>query len=614
MKKHLGKQPRILWFLVLVCSVWVTSAALTAPAQAQTICNSQLIIGFPNNDNVNRVIGQTVRMSLTLTNGPSQDAGSPDNQTFDLIDFFPSCTSVTGGVCTPDPGAVAGAPPPIQFIGNVTTANCPAVPVANASDPFDIKFALTPAFNFINGAGCTFSFDVMVVERGSDGTPANIAQLANSNGICSSTLTSSASGTAAITLTCGPCNDGNACNGTETCDAATAQCVPGTPLNCNDNNACTADSCAPATGCVNTPEPPSFCDDNNACTTDSCAPATGCVHTTQPPSFCDDNNACTADSCAPATGCVHTTQPPSFCDDNNACTADSCAPATGCVHTTQPPSFCDDNNACTDDSCSPATGCVNTPKPPSFCDDNDVCTQDTCNPQSGCVHVPAEPPPAACTNTICRTPGFWGTHAGTEKGNGKGSVNITEAVIDCVDGNCADHTASDFLSICGEKIDSPDTNPADGTTDVNDAASSTEALCVPVKGDSILQLARQLTAAALNCVISGGGADCAGTPLYSTVFSDCNSKCASGVASKDEMTACIGQLDCLNNGGTFDNGICSAGGSGNCHDRLLVNDTLGLNFEPPGAAGSSNACNAAHDTACTVVGPGENQCSTDSLP
>jgi hypothetical protein len=587
MKKHLGKQPRILWFLVLVCSVWVTSAALTAPAQAQTICNSQLIIGFPNNDNVNRVIGQTVRMSLTLTNGPSQDAGSPDNQTFDLIDFFPSCTSVTGGVCTPDPGAVAGAPPPIQFIGNVTTANCPAVPVANASDPFDIKFALTPAFNFINGAGCTFSFDVMVVERGSDGTPANIAQLANSNGICSSTLTSSASGTAAITLTCGPCNDGNACNGTETCDAATAQCVPGTPLNCNDNNACTADSCAPATGCVNTPEPPSFCDDNNACTTDSCAPATGCVHTTQPPSFCDDNNACTADSCAPATGCVHTTQPPSFCDDNNACT---------------------------DDSCSPATGCVNTPKPPSFCDDNDVCTQDTCNPQSGCVHVPAEPPPAACTNTICRTPGFWGTHAGTEKGNGKGSVNITEAVIDCVDGNCADHTASDFLSICGEKIDSPDTNPADGTTDVNDAASSTEALCVPVKGDSILQLARQLTAAALNCVISGGGADCAGTPLYSTVFSDCNSKCASGVASKDEMTACIGQLDCLNNGGTFDNGICSAGGSGNCHDRLLVNDTLGLNFEPPGAAGSSNACNAAHDTACTVVGPGENQCSTDSLP
>jgi cysteine-rich repeat protein len=33
---------------------------------------------------------------------------------------------------------------------------------------------------------------------------------------------------------------------------------------------------------------------------------------------------------------------------------------------------------------------------------------------------------------ICRTPGFWGTHAGVEKTR---SVNITEAVIDCANGN-----------------------------------------------------------------------------------------------------------------------------------------------------------------------------------
>jgi hypothetical protein len=193
-------------------------------------------------------------------------------------------------------------------------------------------------------------------------------------------------------------------------------------------------------------------------------------------------------------------------------------------------------------------------------------------------------------------------------------VNIAAAVIDCVDGNCADHTASDFLLVCGQKIDSPDTNPADGTTDVNDAASSTEALCVPVQGDQILQLARQLTAAALNCVISGGGADCSGTPLYKEVFSNCNTLCASGSAGKDALTACISQLDCLNNGGSFDGGVCSPGGTDNCHNQLLVNDTLGLNFEPPGPAGSSDACNAAHDTPCTVVGPGQSLCATDSLP
>jgi hypothetical protein len=667
-------------------------AMLSTPAQAQTVCNSTLIIGFPNGDNLNRVVGQTVRMSLTVTNGPSQDGGFPDSQTFTLVDFFPSCTSVSGGVCTSDPGSVAGLPPAISYAGNLSTANCPTLPSADASDPFDIQFSFAPALDFSDGVGCTFSFDVLVAETGSNGTPANVAQLAHTDGICDSTLTSEAQGTAAITLTCPPCDDGNVCNGLETCNPDTAQCSPGSPLNCNDGNACTLDSCDPISGCVNTPQPPSTCDDGNACTDDSCDPATGCVNTPKPPSFCDDNNVCTVDSCNPATGCVNTPQPPSFCNDNNACTVDSCdpisgcvntpqppsfcndnnactddvcdpasgcvntpkppdfcndnnvctvdacVPATGCVNTPQPPSFCDDNNACTDDvcdpakgcvntpkppdfcddanvctddSCDPATGCVNTEKPPSFCDDNDPCTDDACDPQDGCVHTPPEVMPPGCGEAICRTPGFWGTHAGTEK---KNSINIAEAVIDCADGNCDDHTASDFILICGEKIDSPDSNPADGTTDINDASSSTEAMCVPVKGDSTLQLARQLTAAALNCLISGGGADCGGTSLYSTVFADCNALCASGTATQSEITACISQLDCINNGNNFANGACSAGGAGNCHERLLVNEDLGLDFDPPGAAGSSNACNAATGTRCTVVGPLESACTADSLP
>jgi hypothetical protein len=243
-----------------------------------------------------------------------------------------------------------------------------------------------------------------------------------------------------------------------------------------------------------------------------------------------------------------------------------------------------------------------------------VCTEDVCDPQGGCINRPAEPMPPECGEALCRTPGFWATHAGTEKEGKNSSTNITEAVIDCADGNCNDHTANDFLLICGEKIDSPDLNPADGTTDSDDAASSVEAMCVPVQGDSTLQLARQLTAAALNCVISGGGSDCAGTALYTTVFADCNSKCASGTASKSELTACISQLDCLNNGNSFSNGLCSSGGSNNCHERILVNESLGLDFDPPGPAGSSNECKAASKTRCTVVGPHEADCSTDSLP
>src|SRR5262245_2896312 len=92
----------ILGRLGLLVAVWALAAAVSAPALAQTICNSALVVNFPNGDNLNRVVGQTVRMSITLTNGPSQDAGFDDNQVFNLIDFFPSCLSVLGGVCTVD--------------------------------------------------------------------------------------------------------------------------------------------------------------------------------------------------------------------------------------------------------------------------------------------------------------------------------------------------------------------------------------------------------------------------------------------------------------------------------------------------------------------------------
>ncbi len=210
---------------------------------------------------------------------------------------------------------------------------------------------------------------------------------------------------------------------------------------------------------------------------------------------------------------------------------------------------------------------------------------------------------------ICRTPGFWGTHAGTAKA---GSSNITQAVLNKV--------AS--AQICGKSI---------FNTNVASANSAVEAMCVSPKGDQRLQLARQLTSAALNCIMSGGGATCTGVSIQST-FAACNDTC-SGLPSTMSTADCIDAIDCFNNGGTLlDNGACQMGtcngdgttgcetddncahlsstGSpavcippaGNCHDRALVNDALGLSFDPPGPAGSTDSCNTAHKNKCNIFG------------
>jgi hypothetical protein len=251
---------------------------------------------------------------------------------------------------------------------------------------------------------------------------------------------------------------------------------------------------------------------------------------------------------------------------------------------------------------------------PKTCDpDSDNCTSEVCDPATGnCHSVPANPLPDNCGESICRTPGFWGTHAGTEKA---GSTNITQAVITAGGG---------VLSICGQSI----TN-----TVLSDDDSAVEAICVNVKDSIVFQLARQLTAAALNCIVSDGVADCSSTPLYSTIFATCNAACATAGTSKATLTNCVNDLDCLNNGGNkLANGFCQTGTcagdgttacavgkacadtsacvplDGNCHDRLLVNSGLGFNFEPPGNAGSSTECNDAIKNTCKVIGSAQANC------
>ncbi len=229
----------------------------------------------------------------------------------------------------------------------------------------------------------------------------------------------------------------------------------------------------------------------------------------------------------------------------------------------------------------------------------------------------------SCDDTveICRSPGFWGTHGGTEK---RKSRNVTQAVLDAAGG----------VEVCGTPI---------YQTIVGSRNSALEAICVSPEGDRRLQLARQLAAAALNCVVSGGGPTCEGLPIAET-FNACNDACLDlgGRGDRGALRDCIDALACFNDGGALlDNGMCQVGtcngdgvtacsddrsceelsgarcggGSGtegpkcvrtpgNCHDRPLVNEELGLFFDPEGPAGSPKACHDATRNRVTIFDGG----------
>lgn len=380
-------------------------------------------------------------------------------------------------------------------------------------------------------------------------------------------------------------------------DPPPGACNPESTDSCRqDDNLCTTERCNPTTlQCESVPV--SCTADDNLCTTEACNPESGRCGST-PKSCGSDDNPCTNDTCDPSTGecggeAVTCEQ------DDNLCTFERCDPQEGGCSST--PVVCDpDDNLCTTEACIPSTGECEPGESRSCEQDSDTCTTEVCAPSSGeCVSEPTNPLPGECGAAVCRTPGFWGTHAGIEKTN---SRNITQAVINAAGGS---------LSVCGETI----TN-----TGKSDDESAVEAICVSPSGVIRLQLARHLTAAALNCVVSDGDGTCAGTALYAALFASCNAVCANSASSTASVTACSSGIDCLNNGGKLlANGYCQSGtcgdrvtpcksgaacvdGSvckgleGNCHSLFLEGNT-GLNFEPTGAAGSSTACNAANKSA-----------------
>lgn len=211
---------------------------------------------------------------------------------------------------------------------------------------------------------------------------------------------------------------------------------------------------------------------------------------------------------------------------------------------------------------------------------------------------------------VCRPAGFWQTHAGSEKG----APNIVLELLD--DGNT---TSDDCLRICGEIIDE---------TTVNSADSALEGLCISPKSGASIQLARQLIAATLSCLVATGDPNCLEGSEY------CNDACADGETDADDEL-CQGYLECTTKGGAYGlDGSCATGtcsisgetcGSGydacpdgetcvpfenSCALAPLVNEGLAIDYDPEPRASSSKACNAATKSKCTVVGPNEAECET----
>jgi hypothetical protein len=143
---------------------------------------------------------------------------------------------------------------------------------------------------------------------------------------------------------------------------------------------------------------------------------------------------------------------------------------------------------------------------------------------------------------------------------------------------------------------------------VDNASSALEALCVKLGDGQRLQLARQLAALSLNCIVSGLGVDCAGSAQLANVFASCDAACIDDTAI---VASCIERIECLNSGGPSKEAECRL--FAGCESRALPPEVLIGNpsrCPDPGPAGSGKECAAARKTRCTILPPGEALCRT----
>jgi len=174
----------------------------------------------------------------------------------------------------------------------------------------------------------------------------------------------------------------------------------------------------------------------------------------------------------------------------------------------------------------------------------------------------------------CRTPGFWKTHAGVEKAGR--STNLTQTVIDVY---------GTLGTICGVDITDTTTYNYVGTGwgTSNGYESAVEGMCVHPKQKIVRQLQRQLIAAAINCVVSGGSADCTGL-LVGDNWKAANASC---LAEDGEMSSWVDEID------DFNNGRAPYTCSENIKESDVFKDLIAAGNKVPGPAGSSNACSEA---------------------
>ena len=286
--------------------------------------------------------------------------------------------------------------------------------------------------------------------------------------------------------------------------------------------------------------PPVTCPDGDQCITEACNPNSGQCEVIDEVICPDNPNQCLTDECNPANGLCEVVDE-TICPDNpNQCLTDDCNPANGLCEVVDE-TICPDNpNQCLTDDCNPANGQCEVVDE-VVCDD-ETCTE--CDPLDGACKD-KDPYPEECVDEgRCRTPGYWGSHGGTEKL--PKSTNVTQGVIDSVGA----------LQVCGFTITQSDLLYDD---------SALEAMCVSVKGESVRQLLRQMTAATLNVVISGGNGDGSGT-AQAELMADCNDVCAGTGDPTRDMQQCIGEVDCYNNGGSWDSVLDMCIWLGTCYD------------------------------------------------
>jgi hypothetical protein len=368
------------------------------------------------------------------------------------------------------------------------------------------------------------------------------------------------------------------CDGNGVCDPMHVPAPNSTPCADTDGNVCTIAGCDGQGVCDQahvTPDSTPCGDGDTECAKAGCDGNGKCdpLHVPAPnstPCADTDGNVCTEAGCDGLGSCdqKHVTPDSKPCPD----TGNDCA-AAGCDGTGN----CDQNHVPEQNS----TPCTDT--------DGKACTMAGCDGLGNCDQLHVE----QCEVGICRTPGFWGTHA-YKNPDKRRSQNITQQVLDAAGG----------LQICGECIST--------TVPVRDASSAIEAMCVSPSGNIVLQNVRQLTALGLNCSVSGFGGDCGGDPYLDELMADCNAACL-GKTSTRSNSQCRNEIDCYNNGGGLDpkTGECVTL-ENNCHQQPLVNEGLGLDFQPPGPAGSSTHCRMANRNSCTVIDPGQSKCNVDT--